>query len=164
MQKIDISAWPKNLERQLGALRPAIEAALSEIGIVAVETARKKIGHYQVRSGPFEAWAPLKPRTIAEKQRLGYTGRLSDDDPLYRTGEMRLSISYRIEGLALTIGSPDQVAKFQEIGTARIPPRPFIGPALFEVQPLAGEKLARSVYDVLTGRLVFRSPAREAAE
>ncbi len=71
-------------------------------------------------------WPALASSTVAEKERLGYTGRLSATDPLYRTGELRISIKCDVEGHTVRFGSTDKVAPFQEHGTSRIPPRPFI--------------------------------------
>lgn len=48
--------------------------------------------------------------------------------PWLRTGELRASITHQvIEGSAV-IGSADQVAVDQELGTRTIPPRPFLAP------------------------------------
>ena len=93
-------------------------------------TAKEEIGHYQAEHGPFPAWAPLADSTMREKTRLGYTGRLSADDPLYRTGEMRDSIEHRTEDLEAEIGTDSEIAPYHEFGTSKMPPRPFLGPSL----------------------------------
>ena len=58
------------------------------------------------------------------------------NEPLLRTGELRDSISTTApvdEGRAVCgyVGSKNPIAKYQELGTPRIPPRPFLGGAVF---------------------------------
>lgn len=88
--------------------------------------AKALIGH------ELEEWPPLAPSTIAEKRRLGFTGQVSETDPLLRTAQLRDSISADAEatpsGAIGMVGSDDPASVFQEFGTSRIPPRPFIGP------------------------------------
>ena len=83
----------------------------------------------------------LAPSTVAQKQALGFTGRISATDPLYRTGTMRDSIEGVAEGFTAVVGSSDKVALWQEMGTLRttgnIPPRPFLGLAMSRVYPVA---------------------------
>jgi phage gpG-like protein len=92
----------------------------------AAEEAKAFIGH------ELEEWQPLAPSTVAEKQRLGYTGQISETDPLLRTGRLRDSLRAEAEstsaGATGIVGSDDPVAVWQEFGTPHIPPRPFIGP------------------------------------
>lgn len=111
----------------------AAETAMLERGLDAAarlvqQTAREKIGHYQDGSGGFPEWAPLKRTTIAERIRLGYT----PNDPLLRDGTLRTSIVRETHGLEAVIGSKLPVAAYQEFGTSRIPPRPYLGPAALE--------------------------------
>lgn len=124
-----------NLEGLMNALsvhkmNADIHEGLEVCAVLIERTAKSEIGHYQGESGPFPAWAPLADSTMAEKTRLGYTGRLSMDDPLYRTGEMRDSIEHRTGDMEAVIGTDSPIAHFHEFGTDKMPPRPFLGPAL----------------------------------
>ncbi len=148
-----------------------IHAGLDLCAGLIEKTAKEEIGHYQAESGPFPSWAPLADSTVREKERLGYTGRLSADDPLLRTGEMRDSIEHRTGDMEAFIGTDSPIAPYHEFGTDKMPPRPFIGPALVKnkeniekiiggfaasamVPALAGEEWKRDIEEVMTdGRL-----------
>jgi len=95
--------------------------------VLVQSDAMLRIGHYQAAVGPFPKWQQLAAETQAERARLGYT----PNDPLLRTGDLARSIQFTIEGDTGYVGSDDPVAVYQELGTARIPARPFLGPALF---------------------------------
>lgn len=63
--------------------------------------------------------------TKAERLRLGYT----EDESLLRSGELRYSIVSEVAGQAAIVGTKKVIGLLQEVGTGRIPSRPFIGPA-----------------------------------
>ncbi|HEY0206422.1 MAG TPA: hypothetical protein VGC15_20005 [Acetobacteraceae bacterium] len=86
-----------------------------------------RLGEYQAAVGPFPKWQQLAAETQAERARLRY----APNDPLLRDGTLARSIEITIKGDTGYVGSNDPVAEFQELGTARIPARPFLGPALF---------------------------------
>ena len=148
-----------------------IHSGLDLCAVFIEKTAKEEIGHYQAESGPFPSWAGLADVTVREKERLGYTGRLSADDPLYRTGEMRDSISHRTGEMEAFIGTDSPIAPYHEFGTDKMPPRPFIGPALVKnkeniekiiggfaasamVPELSGEEWKKDIEEVTTdGRL-----------
>jgi phage gpG-like protein len=68
---------------------------------------------------PHEFWEPLKPETIARKAR--------GNTPLLETGELRDSIEHTIiDSHHAEVGSNSDIAVFQELGTASIPPRSFL--------------------------------------
>ena len=100
----------------------------------------------------YAGWAALAPSTIAEKERLGYTGKVSATDPLLRTGEMRATIQVSAEGRHAAIGTNDPVAEYQEFGTARIPARPFMGPAAYRKGKDAAKAVGLSVALVIAGK------------
>ena len=94
-----------------------------------------------------ESWPALADSTVEEKQRLGYTGRVSATDPLLRTGELRASIQVgEVTPERSVVGTDDPIAAFQEHGTSRIPPRPFLGTAVFREE----EKLKAFIGETLT--------------
>ena len=138
------------LKTRQGALAEADRVGMRSAGNLLVETAKDLIGTEDA------SWPPLAPSTVEEKRRLGYTGRVSETDPLLRTGSLRASIVAQSEAAGLgrgtvLIGSPDPVAAYQEFGTDRgIPPRPFIGAALFR----EGEAAAHRVLNYELGALV----------
>ena len=118
--------------------------------------AKAEIGTYQDQAGPFAAWAQLADSTLADKERLGYA---PPDNPLLRTGEMRDSIEHTVEmeGVAGTayVGSDNPIAEYQELGTERIPPRSFLGGALFRKQDEVVQIAGRYVYGALVGQAVY---------
>ncbi|HEY1504108.1 MAG TPA: hypothetical protein VGF92_07400 [Stellaceae bacterium] len=148
MKKLMLAQWTKELERQVTRVKPGIAGAVKEIGTAATEIAREKIGHYQAETGPFPSWPALADSTIAEKTRLGYA---PPDNPLLRSGELRDTISFYTDGFSVIVGSRDPVARWQELGTDRIPPRPLIGPAMFDVIPLARQALGKALTAVMRG-------------
>lgn len=103
---------------------------LERCAVMVEQTAKREIGTYQDAVGPFSAWPSLAESTQDERARLGYT----QDDPLLRTGDMRDTIEHETEQFRAVIGSKDDIAAYQEFGTDRIPPRPFMGPAVIHNQ------------------------------
>ncbi|MGI4941024.1 MAG: HK97 gp10 family phage protein, partial [Janthinobacterium lividum] len=51
------------------------------------------------------------------------------DAPWVRSGALRDSIGHAVDADRAVVGSGDPVAAFQECGTPRMPPRPFLAPA-----------------------------------
>ena len=113
--------------------------ALEKAAKIIADDAKDRIGHYQSAVGPYNAWAPLSPSTQDTRVAKGYPA----DEPLLREGDLRASIDYYVDGSSAFIGSDLDIALYQEIGTAKIPPRPFLGPAGYtkanEVAELLGE-------------------------
>lgn len=100
----------------------AQQSALARAADIVETEAKAEIGHYQGSAGPFAAWAPLKPDTIKQK--------LTGDSPLLETGDMRDSIGSVVGITEAHVGSDDDKAVWQELGTSRgIPPRSFLGGA-----------------------------------
>lgn len=132
------------LERRAERVKPALEFDLAKIGELATTMAAEYIGH------EMPEWPPLAPSTVAQKEKLGYTGQVSGTDPLLRTGALRESIKPAVEGLTLVVGSTDKIAAYQEMGTSRIPPRPFLGLALRNSLKYAEERLIETAAKLLT--------------
>ena len=95
----------------------------------AAKLAQSFIGNEQL------GWDPLKPATIADKARAGY----EVPKPLLRTGELRVSIKGEAEavpgGVVGVVGTDDPTAIWHELGTSRMPARPFLGPVLILSEP-----------------------------
>ena len=101
-----------------------------------VKTAKEMVG------SEGNGWPPLAESTIAEKERLGYTGHVSATDPLLRTGEYRDSFSVT-EGPPTQFGTTDENAAVHEFGNAHEPPRPVVGPATLKHSHEVGETFAK---------------------
>jgi len=111
-----------------GSLVLSLHKGAEKIGQIVEQTAKDKIGEYQDGIGPFPAWEELAEATKEDRLRQGFT----ENDPLLRTGDLKNSISHISEGLVATIGSNLDIAAYQELGTNKIPPRPFLGPSVDE--------------------------------
>lgn len=117
-----------------------LHAGLEKAGEMITNQAKSEIGKLQPSIGSpqvAQEWEPLAPRTRKEKERLGYGSSANDWQPLLRTGELRDSIHYEVNKskLEVIVGSDSPIAAYQEFGTSRIPPRPFIGRAAFILTP-----------------------------
>ena len=99
-----------------------------------------------------EEWPDLAPSTVARKEAKGQTGRWSATDPLVATGELLASISHQIEGRAVIIGTPDEIGIYQEMGTDRIPPRPFLSATAMQHGEAAANLLGREVALTIAGK------------
>lgn len=142
---------------------PSIEAFLAHLATLpaAVQAAQRRgqelagrdlAKHATDRIGrEGDGWAALAGSTVARKKARGQTGRISATDPLYATGELRGSISARVEGNDVVLGSTARVAPMQEFGTARIPARPFIGATVFKHGHAAADTVAGHIVAALAG-------------
>lgn len=125
----------------------ALEArrGLKEAAEIVEKSARSAMGEYQSQVGPFPAWAALSPATIYDRLSKGY----SPDEPLLRDGTLRDSISHTVEATEAIVGSTSDIAVFQELGTSKIPPRPFLGPAVIHnerrIQKIMGRALVKGL-------------------
>lgn len=131
-------------EAQL-AVQHAAHSALDKAARVIEQDAKQQLGNYQPDVGPFNAWPDLAESTQADRVSQGF----SADEPLLRTGGLRDSISRQVEGNEAAIGSTSDIAVYQELGTDRIPPRPFLGPAAFKNKDRIERILGESVMHAL---------------
>lgn len=111
------------------------------LGEAIRDRAKEKIGEYQSSSHGFDAWAPLAQSTMDQRVSKGFPA----NNPLLRSGELRDSITMRSDGNGVIIGSPLDIALYQENGTEHIPPRPFLGPAAGEVMDSAPELIVKVI-------------------
>jgi hypothetical protein len=141
---------------EVGALSTAaVVAGPTAAAFVVQRAARKKFGHYQGESGPFEAWPQLASSTKSERVRLGYT----ENDPLLRSGELRDSYKVESSGLMAGVGSTLGKAEGMEVGDPikSVPARPVLGPAFAENEKEAFEASAVPLMALLTtGKLPMR--------
>ena len=120
-------AFAAHLIMREAATAEMLHAGLKHVAREIEKTAKEEIGVYQSEVGPFPSWPALAEATVDDRIRQGY----SPDEPLLRTGDLRESIKHEVKGLEAIIGSDSPIAAYQEFGTDKIPPRPFIGPAAF---------------------------------
>lgn len=117
--------------------------------------AKARIGMYQDGIGGFTAWANLADSTVTDRISKGF----SPDEPLLRTGELRDSIEAKSSGNEAVVGSSDIVALYQECGTSKIPPRPFLGPAGYASQSNIGTMTAETMVAWVGGISWKKPPA-----
>ena len=99
------------------------------------EEAKRELGQYQ------PGWPALKPETIARKA----TG----DSPLLETGELRDSIERDVQPHVAYVGSNSKKAVWHELGTSRIPPRPFLATAAAAKTAEIGEMIGHKHHALL---------------
>lgn len=149
----DFGAFARYLAT-LPALHNIAMHKASELSAKLVQdTAQGKMGNYQPRSGPFNKWSELADVTKQQRVELGFT----ENDPLLRTGALRDSITHEIDTLppfitVAAIGSDSDIAVDQELGTNRIPPRPFLGPAMYENEQAIIHIVMDANADILEGK------------
>lgn len=137
-------------------ISPAVSIAVKKGALKVRDDAVKKFGTLQPAVGPFPAWEPLKPETIAQKGASGDGNPLIGSYGEYIKGKrqkvarkssssaypapLRNTIEIDCDNLNAVIGSKDPLGPIHEYGAAGtgkghngiIPPRPFLRPALYE--------------------------------
>ncbi|MCJ7926441.1 MAG: hypothetical protein MUW55_11010 [Pantoea vagans] len=130
---MDLDVFAREMSFASAKIAAEIEVGFRVIVKEIEETAREEIGEYQPAVGPFNAWSPLEEATKTARMRSGY----SADEPLLRSGGLRYTIESEVIGLAAIVGTKSEIGLWQEVGTDRVPPRPFIGPAYVrKIDPL----------------------------
>ena len=147
---LSLGQFAAQLKRAVETKDARIQAFMSESMAVVEHRAKANIGHLQPQKGPFTAWAPLAPSTVADKRRKGFDFT-ADHSPLFRTGGLRDSIYTVIAGKKAGVGSDSPIAAYQEYGTSRIPARPFIAPALYTSLPWIAHRGAQMTASLITG-------------
>lgn len=139
---------------QLALTGAAVSNHIAAEGAKAIKAdAQSRIGSYQEGEGPFPAWANLAETTVDDRLRKGFT----PDDPLLRTGALRNSITTSVDGSVAAIGSASDIALYQEQGTSKIPPRPFLGPAAYNSAKTVGPVAALTTIAWVCG-MAWRKP------
>lgn len=130
---MDLDMFAREIAQSSAAIAIGLESQFKLIVKDIEETAKEELGVYQPAVGSFDAWAPLADSTMAGRVSSGY----SPNEPLLRSGELRDTIESEVVGLAAIVGTKSEIGLWQEVGTDRIPPRPFIGPAYVrKIDPL----------------------------
>lgn len=97
---------------------------------------------------------------VAEAVRDGLSdppGGGEHDRPWLRSGNLRNSIGAQADGLNAVIGSSDPAAAPQEMGTSKMPARPFLAP----VAASMGEEVARAVGEAVASAMRAVSAQQE---
>jgi phage gpG-like protein len=109
-----------------------VHEALEHAAVIVEDESKRVIGTYDY------GWAPLKPATVARKS--------NGDTPLLETGEMRESIEHVVQGKSAHVGSNNDKAVWQELGTSRgIPPRSFLGEAARRKGPEVAQAIGAAI-------------------
>lgn len=96
------------------------------------------------KTGPYPAWTELKQRTIDAKRRAGLGKGGNPQSILFATGNLHdhIGLSIDVANSRVILGSNVEYAATHEYGdpSRKIPPRPFLGPALVRAQIELGKK------------------------
>jgi HK97 gp10 family phage protein len=114
-------------------------SALEKAAQIVEKEAKRVIGTYDYN------WTPLAASTLAKK---------AADTPLLETGEMRDSIEHISDHKEANIGSNNDKALWQELGTVKIPPRSFLAGALQHKTDEVVETIGREIHGALIGEVV----------
>lgn len=125
----------------------AIADGLEAVALKIETTAKAEIGQYQGSVGPFPGWERLADSTEQQKIAKGYPS----DAPLLASGEMRDSFTHEVSGMEAIIGSTDPKMVFHEFGTAKMPPRPVLGPAVVHNGDFIKKIIGKAVVNGLVG-------------
>ena len=117
----------------------ANHSALEKAAQIVEEEAKRVIGTYDYN------WPPLAESTLKNK---------AADTPLLETGEMRDSIEHVSDHKEAQIGSNNDKAVWQELGTKTIPPRSFLAGALQHKAEEVVEIIGRDITKALAGEVV----------
>jgi HK97 gp10 family phage protein len=142
----DAGAFAMHLVEIEVKLMARAESALEKSAQIIERAAKDELGHYQPTVGPFDAWPQLAPTTLEEHARVGV-----GDTPLLVHGGLYASIEHETSGGEAIIGSKSDIAEFQEFGTDKIPPRPFIGPAEFTSRERVIEVMGKGLATAIAG-------------
>lgn len=78
-------------------------------------------------------------------------GATGHDRPWLQSGALRDSVGAQADGLKAVVGSSDPAAVPQEIGTAKMPPRPFLAPTAASMGQDAAQAVGARVAAALKG-------------
>ena len=126
----------KEIERDL---HEASRLIVRQACVMVAAEAKRVIGTYDY------GWKPLAASTLEKK---------SADTPLLETGEMRASIEWSTshDGMVGHVGSNNDKAVWHELGTSRIPPRPFLAGALHHEAPEIVKMAGKAAHATIAGK------------
>ena len=121
---------------ELAIMHQAEREGLEKAATIVETEAKRVIGTYDYD------WVELAQSTQTDRMQRGFP----PNEPLLRTGELRDSIQHTVGDREAHIGSNNQKAVWQELGTSRIPPRSFLGAAAVHKEKEVVAAIGRSVY------------------
>lgn len=89
-------------------------------------------------------------RTVVAKSALDLVAQAKYDAPV-DTGFLRGSISAQIDGLQAEAGPTAEYGLYQEVGTSRMAPQPYLFPALDRITPMFEAAMGQVVDQSLGG-------------
>uniref|UniRef100_A0A6H1ZPI1 Putative tail protein n=1 Tax=viral metagenome TaxID=1070528 RepID=A0A6H1ZPI1_9ZZZZ len=110
----------ENMEKALNVIG---RMAVSEVKLNFIEGGRVPVG-WENPTGKYVdpgKWTPLTQYTLDHRRKEGRGAKILID-----TAVLMGSISYRIEGETLLVGTVIKYGRDHQFGTHRVPPRPFI--------------------------------------
>lgn len=116
----------------------ARHTALEHACQIVEDKAKRLIGTYDADP----QWPELADATKEDRVRQGF----SENEPLLRTGELRDSIHHTVIGDTGHVGSDDNKAVWQELGTKSIPPRSFLKSALVSEAHAIEHAIGRAIH------------------
>lgn len=118
-QTLTVPQFVLAMARVVATLPVARHHALEHAAVIVETEAKRVIGTYDARP----EWPDLADTTKEDRVRQGYP----ENEPLLRTGEMRDSIEHTVvSSHEAQVGSNNDKAVWQELGTRTIPPRSFL--------------------------------------
>ena len=140
----DIDAFSAHLGTLPSAVRKAQRTVLRQFAAEVKADAQGVLGTYD------NGWVGLADITKAARVKAGYPA----DEPLLVTGELRSSIHYVTTDTRAVIGSDSEYAAVHEEGypKGRIPPRPYLKPAMRRVEHRFVDAMGSAVAHALAGQ------------
>lgn len=130
----------------MGGLAAIVERnkheGLEKAARIVEDEAKRVIGTYDARP----TWKQLAEVTQEERSRKGF----SPNEPLLRTGTLRDSIQHTVRDDEAQIGSNEDRAVAQELGTSKIPPRSFLVSSVVRKKDQIAKALTDPVVKTLT--------------
>lgn len=112
---------------------------LNEIGKYLVNSTRERIS--LTKTAPDGSiWKQWSPATALARKKDG----TASGGLLYRTGALANSISYKVSNDEVEITASAKYASFLQLGTSRMPARPFLGISLDDSNAI-GEIIKRQI-------------------
>ncbi len=157
-----------HLARQEITALVEVEKALDRVAKHVQDAAKAELGAYQPQKIDYETgefsneWDSLAESTKADRLKKGFT----PDDPLLRTGQLRDSIERETQHFEAAIGVKDgphvdyetgeiknvgDIAVRMEYGYQWVPPRPFMGPASFNIGARIDHELGNALVRGIAG-------------
>jgi HK97 gp10 family phage protein len=148
---LSLGDFARNLAAMSGVTR-LMEHEILELQCQAIEDeAKSYIGHYDHPGN----WPQLAESTQQQRISLGFAA----NEPLLRTGDLRDSIQHTVSGGVGYVFSNSPIARYQELGTEHIPPRPFLSTASIAVSGKLVDIAGQTAVSLLASA-IFHGPGR----